>query len=152
MCGRMYLRQSSPGVYLAMFILVCVAGCGKNSSLTKQARGQVTFQGAAPPAEGKITFAPIESAPNYPRRPAIGEFDKTGTFTLTTFAKDDGIIPGKYHVNIKCWREPPTLKTALSANYVPADFKFEVTIDANADEPVELRIDVPKIQWGAMSR
>ena len=84
----------------------------------------------------------------YPRRPASGDFDKTGTFTLTTFTKDDGIIPGKYRVNINCWREPPTLKTKLSANYVPADFKFEVTIDENADEPVELRIDVPKIQRG----
>jgi hypothetical protein len=146
MARRFCLRRASPRVQLAVFILVCALGCGKNSSLTKQVRGQVTFQGAAPPAEGKITLAPIESAPTYPRRPASGDFDKTGAFTLTTFAKDDGIIPGRYHVNIKCWREPPTLKTALSANYVPASFKFEVTIDENADEPVELRIDVPNIQ------
>jgi hypothetical protein len=148
MSRRIYLRRSSRGVQLAVFVLVCALGCGKNSSLTKQVRGQVTFQGAAPPAEGQITFAPIEGAPTYPRRPASGDFDKTGTFTLTTFTKDDGIIPGKYRVNINCWREAPTLKTKLSANYVPADFKFEVTIDENADEPVEVRIDVPKIQRG----
>ena len=148
MSRRIYLRRSSPGVHLAVFILVCAAGCGKNNSLTKQVRGQVTFQGAAPPAEGKITLAPIEGAPSYPRRPACGDFDKTGTFTLTTFTKNDGIIPGRYRVNINCWREAPTLKTKLSANYVPADFKFDVTVDENADEPVELRIDVPKIQRG----
>jgi hypothetical protein len=135
-------------LHLAAFVLVCIAGCGGNTPLTKQVRGQVTFEGAAPPAEGKITFAPIEGAPTYPRRPASGDFDKTGTFMLTTFTEDDGIIPGRYHVNINCWREPPTLKTKLSANYVPADFKHEVTIDENADEPVELRIDVPKIQRG----
>jgi hypothetical protein len=135
-------------VHLAVIALVCVAGCGKNNSLTKQVRGQVTFHGAAPPAEGQITLAPIEGAAGYPRRPASGDFDKTGAFKLTTFSKDDGVIPGKYRVNINCWREPPTLKTKLSANYVPADFKFEVTIDENADEPVELRIDVPKIQRG----
>jgi hypothetical protein len=148
MSRKIFLRRSSLGVHLAVFALVCVAGCGKNTSLTKQLRGQVTFQGAAPPAEGQITLAPIESAPTYPRRPASGDFDKTGTFKLTTFSKDDGIIPGRYRVNINCWREPPTLKTKLSANYVPADFKFDVTIDENADEPVELRIDVPKIQRG----
>jgi hypothetical protein len=146
MSRRNYLRRFSPGVHVAVFVLVCVAGCGKKNSLTKQVRGQLTFEGAAPPAEGQITFAPIEGAPTYPRRPASGDFDSTGAFTLTTFNKNDGIIPGKYRVNINCWREPPTLKTKLSANYVPPDFKFEVTVDENAEEPVELRIDVPKIQ------
>lgn len=148
MSRTIHLRRTSLGVHLAVFILVCVAGCGKDNSLTKQVRGQVTFQGAAPPAEGQITFAPIDAAPTYPRRPASGDFDKTGAFNLTTFTKDDGVIPGKYRVNINCWREPPTLKTKLSANYVSADFKFEATIDEKADEPVELRIDVPNIQLG----
>ena len=141
-------RRYSPRVCLALLVLICVAGCGKNASPTKQVRGQITFQGGAPPAEGKVTLAPIEAASSHPRRPASGDFDKTGAFTLTTFAKDDGIIPGRYRANINCWREAPTLETRLSANYVPADFKFEVTIEESADEPVELLIDVPKIQRG----
>lgn len=146
------LCRFSPGARWALFVaaavLTLVCGCGKSNSLTKQVRGQVTFVGAAPPIEGQITLAPIESAPNFPRRPASGDFDKAGAFRLTTFAKNDGIIPGKYRVNINCWREPPTLKTKHSANYVPPDFKFEVTIDEHADEPVELKIDVPRIQRG----
>jgi hypothetical protein len=145
---RIYLGRSSPALHFAVLVLICIAGCGKNNPLTKRVRGQVTFEGAAPPTAGQVTFAPIEAAPTLPRRPATGDFDTSGTFKLTTFTKDDGIIPGKYRVNINCWREPPTLKTKLSANYVPADFKFEVTVDENADEPVELRIDVPKIQRG----
>src|SRR5829696_6359171 len=91
---RMYLCQSSPAFHLALFVLLCLAGCGKNNPLTKQVRGQVTFQGAAPPAEGQITLAPIEAARSLPRRPASGNFDDTGAFKLTTFTKDDGIIPG----------------------------------------------------------
>src|SRR5262245_1955877 len=143
------LREASyNAVRLAVFVLVCMAGCGKGNVLTKQVRGQVTFEGGGPPTEGQITFAPIEAAATLPRRPATGDFDKSGTFQLTTFTEDDGIIPGKYRVNINCWREPPTLKTKLSANYVPADFKFDVTVDENAVEPVELQIDVPKIQRG----
>ncbi len=148
MLRRIYLSLSSPTARLALLVLVCALGCGKNNTLTKRVRGQITFEGAAPPAEGKITLAPIEAAGSLPRRPASGDFDQTGTFKLTTFDKDDGIIPGKYRVNINCWREPPTLKTKLSANYVPPDFKFEVTVDENADEGVELKIDVPKIQRG----
>jgi hypothetical protein len=132
----------------AVFALICIAGCHKNTSLTKQVRGQITFQGSQPPAEGKITFAPIEAMASYPRRPASGDFDKTGAFSLTTFTKGDGIIPGRYRAKINCWREPPSLETQLSANYVPADFKFEATVDENAKEPIELRIDVPKIQRG----
>jgi hypothetical protein len=49
-------------------------------------------------------------------------------------------------VNVTCWREKPTLETRLSANYVPPNFEHEVTIAADADEPVEIAIDVPVIQ------
>ena len=114
--------------------------------MTKQVRGVITFNGAAPPATGKITLAPVEVADSLPRRPARGEFDENGRFTLTTFDAGDGIIPGRYTANITCWREKPTLATRLSANYVPSDFEHEVTIDRDADEPIELEIDVPTAQ------
>jgi hypothetical protein len=129
-------------------VAVCVAGCGKSGTPTKQVNGKVTFKGGAPPTKGKITFAPIEPAGNLPRRPASGSFDESGTFTLTTFEKDDGIIPGRYQTNIACWREKPTLETKVSANYVPPDFKYELKIEESADEPVEVTIDVPKMQMG----
>lgn len=116
--------------------------------MTKQVKGTVTFEGKAPPAAGRITLAPIEAVEPFPRRAASGDFDESGKFILTTFESGDGAIPGRYIANIACWREVPTLETKLSANYVPPDFKHEVTIDANANEPIELRIDVPTIQRG----
>ena len=82
----------------------------------------------------------------FPRRPARGDFDEKGNFTLTTFDSGDGIIPGRYSVNVTCWREKPTLETRQSANYVPPNFEHEVTIAADADEPVEIAINVPVIQ------
>jgi hypothetical protein len=132
--------------WIAALLSAAVAGCGKSDVVTKQVQGTITFEGQAPPTNGKITFAPIEAAPSFPRRSASGEFDASGTFTLTTFKPGDGIIPGRYQTNILCWREKPTLETKLTANYVPPDFQHEVTIDADADEPIDLRIDVPKIQ------
>jgi hypothetical protein len=116
--------------------------------MTKQVQGTITFSGKAPPALGKITLAPIEVTAPFPRRPARGDFDESGHFTLTTFEAGDGIIPGRYSANIMCWREKPTLATRLSANYVPPDFQHEVTIDADAEEPVEITIDVPVVQRG----
>ena len=123
-----------------------VAGCGDSGPVTKKVQGTVTFSGSPPPATGKVTLAPIEVTEPFPRRPARGEFDENGHFTLTTFDAGDGIIPGRYSVNITCWREKPTLETRLSANYVPPTFQHEVTIAADADEPVEIAINVPVIQ------
>ena len=131
----------------AMFLLG-ILGCGDSSPATKQVQGTITFEGAQPPKPGKVTLAPLEVAKGLSRRPASGEFDASGVFTLTTFQPEDGVIPGRYTANILCWREQPTLATRLSANFVPSDFQPEITIDVDAEEPVEIRIDVPKIQRG----
>jgi hypothetical protein len=133
--------------YIGLILLAaCLAGCGDRGPVTKKVQGTITFSGGLPPATGKITLAPVEVTEPFPRRPARGEFDEKGNFTLTTFDAGDGIIPGRYSVNIQCWREKPTLETRLSANYVPPNFEHEVTIAADADEPVEIAIDVPVIQ------
>jgi hypothetical protein len=132
----------------AMLATVSMAGCGESGPVTKEVRGVITFNGGTPPAPGKITLAPIEVADSLPRRPARGEFDEKGRFTLTTFEAGDGIIPGRYTANITCWREKPTLATRISANYVPPDFEHEVTIEIDADEPIDLTIDVPTAQRG----
>jgi hypothetical protein len=130
----------------AVLVSTSVAGCGGSGPVTKKVEGTITFKGGPPPATGKITLAPVEVTEPFPRRPARGEFDEKGNFTLTTFEPGDGIIPGRYSVNVTCWREKPTLETRLSANYVPPNFEHEVTIAADADEPVEIAIDVPVIQ------
>jgi hypothetical protein len=130
----------------AFLVSTSVAGCGGSGPVTKKVEGTITFKGGPPPATGKITLAPVEVTEPFPRRPARGEFDEKGNFTLTTFDAGDGIIPGRYSVNVTCWREKPTLETRLSANYVPPNFEHEVTIAADADEPVEIAIDVPVIQ------
>ncbi len=139
-------QRSVKLVCAAFLVSTSVAGCGGRGPVTKKVQGTITFSGGPPPATGKITLAPVEVTEPFPRRPARGEFDEKGNFTLTTFDAGDGIIPGRYSVNIQCWREKPTLETRLSANYVPPTFEHEVTIAADADEPVEIAIDVPVIQ------
>lgn len=127
----------------AVVAIALVAGCGGSGVSTVPVEGRITFNGQPPPTSGKITFAPLETFNNLPRRPGTAEFDADGAFTVTTFEEGDGLIPGRYQANILCWREQPTLETRLSANYVPHTFRFECTIEADADAPVQVPIDVP---------
>lgn len=131
---------------LLLLAVLPVVGCGEKGVPTKEVRGTLTFKGSPPPKEGGILLTPLEAAPGLPRREARGDFDTSGKFTLTTFDKGDGIIPGKYAVKITCWRVTPTLETSDTANYVPTSFKHEVEIAPDAREPVEITIDVPKLQ------
>lgn len=124
----------------ACFVL---CGCGEPGTPTIQVKGLITIDGKAPPTSGKIYFAPIEAAEGLPKRAASGEFDAEGKFILTTFKPGDGVIPGKYRVNVDCWREPPTLKTKWSANYIPPDFNQEIEIKVDAEEPFEIKIEAP---------
>jgi hypothetical protein len=141
------------GIWMCVVVglfLPLVSGCGNSWPPLKQVRGTITFEGAAPPKPGKITLAPIEVPDGMPRRPASGDFDANGSFTLTTFAEGDGIIPGRYSANILCWRETPTLATRHSANYVPPSFQPEIVIEVEGEEPVDVQIDVPDVQRGAV--
>jgi hypothetical protein len=133
------------GLAALSLAIIVVAGCNSSSLPTKRVEGQITFKGELPPKPGEIYFAAVESFDNLPRRPASGTFDTSGRFTLTSFTLDDGLLPGTYQANVVCWREPPTLATKLSANYVPPDFRPEFTIRSDASEPVVLEIDVPRI-------
>ena len=104
------------------------------------------FQGKVPPKAGEIFLAPLQIAAGLPKRHAQGTLDETGKFSLTSWEAGDGVVPGTYQVTIVCWRETPTLETKLSANFGPADFIPEVTIDAKSPEPVAITIDVPRLQ------
>ncbi len=55
--------------------------------------GTVTFNGV-PIADATVTFVPEKG------RVATGVTDKQGRFTMTTFEKNDGALPGQYRVAI----------------------------------------------------
>ena len=71
----------------------CVlVGCGPGSD-TVPVSGIVTYQGQ-PLAEVEVTFFPEEG------RPASGVTNASGRYTLSTFASNDGAIPGEHRVVI----------------------------------------------------
>jgi hypothetical protein len=136
-------------VLLSAFTYIgTVAGCADNGLGLVPVNGKVTFAGQPPPKGGTITFNPITVQEGLPRRPGTAQFTADGSFTVTSFKKGDGLVPGTYHPRVACWKAPPDSNDPSSferLNYVPADFQPEpIVVEAGADS-VDVTIDVPRL-------
>ena len=108
--------------------------------------GTVTFDGAAPPANGIVYFLPIEVAEGFPRRPASGKFTTDGRFEVTSFEPGDGLAPGTYRVRVECWKQRPKGTQQPGINHVPSTFQLDgLTIDPSSG-PREFNVDIPVSQ------
>jgi hypothetical protein len=147
MDGDQKQMRWQPALSLVVVLLSVVLGCGKSGIPIVPVNGTITFAGGPPPKPGTIMFVPTSVAEGLPRRPATAVFDVDGDFKVTSFTKDDGLIPGTYHARIDCWMKEPTLNNPITFetyNYVPKNFEPPpITVDANADEVV-INFDVPK--------
>ena len=133
-------------------VLLCFAsGCGDAGIPLVKVTGRVTRDGANWPRPGVIYFAPLGKIENIPQRPGKAIFGSDGKFQAGTFATGDGLIPGKYRINIECWEHPPSMDAHAppAKSHVPANFpsdrssRFEITIDPQTKGVVELNLDVP---------
>ncbi|WP_165072933.1 hypothetical protein [Paludisphaera rhizosphaerae] len=84
---------------VALALSLIFVGCGDSSStppggMTVPVKGIVTYKGK-PLAQGTVVFEPDAG------REAQGEVGPDGSFTLSTFAKDDGAVPGSHRVAVK---------------------------------------------------
>lgn len=104
------------GIILLGFTL-CVGCSGqKDKDLpdTISVKGMVTYQGKPVPD------AMIMLYPEQGRKPASGKADASGNFTLTTFEKNDGVIPGKHKVTVTAYEstsEGVSMKSAIPEKY-----------------------------------
>jgi hypothetical protein len=94
--------------FLAVLVgpaLVYVAGCGNDDGLGKRypVSGKVTYKGQ-PVAKAKISFVPVGKDGHG----AYGDVEN-GSFTLSTLAPGDGVLPGEYIVLVDT-REIDTAK------------------------------------------
>jgi len=139
--------NSRTALILAFTSLGMVSGCNDSGLPMVPVSGKITFAGGPPPAAGTVTFTPISVADGLPRRPGTARFETDGNFRVTSFKKNDGLIPGSYYANVSCWQGEPSHKDPSSyerMNNVPKGFEAPpVAVDPEADE-VEVTIDVPK--------
>ena len=119
-----------------------LTGCGPQRPGMVRVRGQITFDGQPPPAEGMVFFAPETTAPGRPIRPGRARFGRDGAFVVTSFDEGDGLVPGTYRVQVECWKKVPMMnepgQSYVADPYEPA--AVEVPTDARV---VEVPLDVP---------
>src|SRR5262249_44449760 len=90
---------------LATLLLSGTAGCTQNSEAHPQTvtvKGKVTYLGR-PLMRGPINFLPDDG------RPAIGEIQADGSYSLSTFNSGDGAVLGHHRVVVTSTDGDPTI-------------------------------------------
>lgn len=136
---------------LVALAAVCLLGCDRNSVVTTPVEGRITYGGGDWPAPGILYFVPLGSAGSSPQRPGTAAFAQDGRFKATTLEPGDGLNPGKYYVNIECWKVPPSLapNAPPPQSYVPAEFyqdvagRLQIEVPAGGEEPLQVNFDLP---------
>ena len=85
-------------------LLAFCVGCGKEMNTnpaTYKVRGTVTYQNK-PVAGASVLFNKLDKS-----RGAVGKTDDQGIYQLTTYALNDGALPGEYRVQIMKYEELP---------------------------------------------
>ncbi len=98
---------------IALGLLACLAaGCGDGRPRRVPVRGQVTIDGE-PLRTGFVRLVPDDA------RPSVGRIEEDGSFTLTTFSKEDGSVPGTHRVAVVAYDEstPSTLRWLVPRKY-----------------------------------
>jgi hypothetical protein len=92
---------------LGMFLLSCListSGCGSSGTETVPVTGKVTCKGQ-PVVKASVVFMPVTSTGG--GRPATGETDANGMYSLSTFEVNDGAVPGEHRVSIVIVSDEP---------------------------------------------
>lgn len=84
-----------PTLVASVGVMVLIAACGPSRPKTAPVSGVVTLDGK-PVAGASVMLTPDDGG-----RPALGETDAEGKFTLTTFEPGDGALVGKHHVTVR---------------------------------------------------
>jgi hypothetical protein len=124
--------------------LLLLAGCGRSGPETVEVHGHITFDGQPPPGGGEIIYVPVETPADHLVRPAMAVFEEDGYFEVSSFAKGDGLVPGKYNVTVECWIRRPTGLTDPGVSAMPPNYGApQLSIEPGTDGPINVEYDVP---------
>jgi hypothetical protein len=118
----------------SMFAACVLLGCGgSDKPATYPVRGTVVYRGQPVPG-ASVTFMGDGAA-----RAATGKTDASGTFQLTTYAANDGAVPGNHLVTVKKYdSDPPPFPTAAA--------------DGSVDPATEDKYNAAMARWMATAK
>jgi hypothetical protein len=98
--------SSKPSPWIAVVAAALAAACDGSRGVVPVA-GTIRFAGQPPPAAGYVFFVPTErgaehGAPESRPRSGSALFMQDGSFSVTTFAPNDGLRPGRYEARVEC--------------------------------------------------
>jgi hypothetical protein len=139
------IRNSTPSQWIAAVvalpILALLLGCDEASRLTTiPVSGKVTYHGQ-PVSQGTVTFQPVKLSEGLPRRPAMGTLQSDGTYQLSSFQHNDGVIPGEYQVIVISITSGPTPEQPNVPEVwaIPKKYGNPVQTDLKATVPAEAK-------------
>jgi len=107
---------------------IMLAGCGSDLPKTSSVNGKVTYDGQLV-TQGTVTFYPKSG------RSALGRIQSDGSYSLTTFAKEDGALLGQHVVTIEALR-------FTNVDKQPASLEEELEMARSGNSP-----RVAKAEW-----
>jgi hypothetical protein len=133
-----------PGWLACATSMLLLCGCGNDRPTTIPVSGTVKFQGGPPPAAGTLYFTLEKAERGFPLRPGVAEFDAAGRFTVKTWDRGDGLMPGRYRVAVECWKVPPVIDGPPAESYVPEECRNAAT--SNLEVVIQLGDGRKKIE------
>ena len=135
---------------IAALLVIATAAVGCNSKgpvlpAVVPAKGVIQLASGQPIREGRLELSPKDNG----GVEAFGDVKPDGTFTLTTYKRDDGAVPGHYIVKISPYNyagpggNPVPIRSAaqIPAKYLEAETsKLEVEIK-KPDNDLRLRLE-----------
>jgi hypothetical protein len=124
--------------------VLMMLGCSGGSGIPVVAvKGKIKFAAGAAPAPVAIHFVPLETENSLPKIPGKAVIAEDGSFYVVTEQAGNGLIPGKYVVNIECWKQAPTMQAPGGVSHLPPSFKTPELIVKAGSAAMEFNIDVP---------
>jgi hypothetical protein len=137
-CGRTVVAA------LVLVSLLLSGGCGHSGPETVAIQGKLTFEGGKVPPHCTVYFQPQQAAKGLPLRPANSKIDDQGRFTVTSFRRGDGLVPGTYGVTVEYFQPKPGGDPAREDGWVRHSKQLgELTI-APGSKTVTADFSVPK--------
>jgi hypothetical protein len=127
-------------VAAVVVVVVLLGGCSGNyRPKTIPITGRVLIDGQPPGEMGKIHFTPTHAAEGYVKRPAMGAFNVDGVYHVMSWTPDDGLVPGRYIVNVMPGNPN---KTKIAKHYNDGGTSG-LELDVSADEAsIEYNIEL----------
>jgi hypothetical protein len=94
-------RRGFGAAVLCICTVFLLSGCGNKNPTTIRVQGKITYRGK-PLEKAEVQFSPVSASADSKalQRIAAGEVDSQGVYSLSTFTKGDGALPGEYAVTV----------------------------------------------------